>query len=271
MECIKDNCVLIKGGGDIASGTAYRLYKSGFQVAVCDIPKPKMVRRGVSFAEAIYHGSHEIEGVKGVYVKNEDEFEKVLEEGHIPVFINDLWSYFKRHFEAKVIIDGRMQKRKNSTEIDEAEIVIGLGPGFEAKKDVDAVIETNRGHYLGRAIYEGKAEEYTAKPGKIMGISKDRVLYSPKDGKFDSDKEIGDHIEKGEIFAYVDGEPIEAKISGVIRGQISWGRTVKEGWKIGDIDPRDDENYCYTISDKSLAVAGGALEAILHFAEKKRG
>jgi len=267
MKGINDVCVLIKGGGDIASGTAYRLYQSGFKVAICDIPKPKMVRRGVSFAEAIYHGSHRIEGVKGVYVKNEDEFEKALEEGHIPVFINDLWSYFKKHFEADVIIDGRMMKRNNSTNKNEAEIVIGLGPGFEAKKDVNAVIETNRGHYLGRVIYDGKPEAYTGEPGEVMGITKDRVLYAPQNGKFDSDKEIGEHIEKDEIFGYVSGEPIRAKITGVIRGQISWGREVKKDWKIGDIDPRDEEKYCYRISDKSLAVAGGVLEAILHLSQ----
>lgn len=268
MKGINDVCVLIKGGGDIASGTAYRLYKSGFKVAICDIPKPKMVRRGVSFAEAIYHGSHRIEGVKGVYVKNEDEFEKALDEGHIPVFINDLWSYFKKYFEADVIIDGRMMKRNNSTNKKEAEIVIGLGPGFEAKKDVNVVIETNRGNYLGRAIYDGKPEAYTGEPGEVMEITKDRVLYAPQNGKFDSDKEIGEHIEKGEIFGYVNGEPIIAKISGVIRGQISWGREVKKDWKIGDIDPRDEEQYCYRISDKSLAVAGGTLEAILHLSQK---
>ena len=264
MKDINNISVLIKGGGDIASGTAFRLYKSGFKVAICDISKPKMVRRGVSFAEAIYHGSHRIEGVKSVYVKNEDEFEKALSEGNIPVFINDLWGDFKKYFEADVIIDGRMMKRNNSTNIREADLVIGLGPGFKAKSDVNAVIETNRGHYLGRAIYEGRTEPYTGEPGEVKGITKDRVLYAPQNGKFDSDKEIGEHIEKDEIFGYVSGEPIRAKISGVIRGQISWGREVKKDWKIGDIDPRDEEEYCYQISDKSLAIAGGVVEAILH-------
>lgn len=260
--------ILIKSGGDVASGTIYRLYKSGFRPVVCEIPKPTMVRRTVSFGEAIYQGQYNVEGVEAVYVKNKKEFENVLEEGSIPIFVVDLLSYFENEFKPDIIIDGRMMKRKNDTEINDASLVIGLGPGFTAGEDVDAVIETCRGHYLGRAIYEGEAAPYTGSPGEVMGISKKRVIYADRTGKFESEKEIGQHIESGEVFGYIDREPIKAEISGIIRGQIFPDREVKKDWKIGDIDPRDNKDHCYKISDKALAIAGGVLEAVLNLSSK---
>lgn len=258
-----DKKVMIKGGGDLASGVAYRLYQSGFKVSVSEIRRPMMVRRTVSFGEAVYRSEHEIEGIKAKLVKNWEEFKRVIQKGEIPVFVNDLWPFFKNKYQPDIVIDGRMMKRDNDTTQGEAPLVIGLGPGFTVGEDVDALIETCRGHYLGRTLYEGQALPDTGKPGEVMGYTKKRVVYAPCDGEFHSKKQIGDHIEAGEKFGKINETPVQAKIGGVIRGQIHPGRKVKEGWKIGDVDPRDNQEYCSKISDKGLAVGGGVLEAIL--------
>ncbi|AGB41017.1 selenium-dependent molybdenum hydroxylase system protein, YqeB family [Halobacteroides halobius DSM 5150] len=261
--------VLLKGGGDLASGIAYRLYQSGFNVAISEIKQPLMVRRTVSFAEAVYKGEHEVEGIKAQFTTEWSLFKAIIDQGEIPVFIKEQLSYFKERFKPQVIIDGRMLKQKQETNLKEASIVIGIGPGFRAGEDVDAVIETCRGHYLGRVIYQGTTIPNTGQPGKIMGYSQQRVLRAPCDGIFRSKNKLGDKIKQGELFGLIGDRPLKAELSGVIRGQIHPGVNVKKGMKIGDIDPRNDRDYYNKISEKALAVGGGTLEAILHLANKK--
>lgn len=261
--------IMIKGGGDLASGVAYRLFKSGFKISMSELKSPKMVRRTVSFGEAIYRDEYQVEDIGVKSVKNWSEFKSVEKENKIPIFISDLWDEFKKKIEPQIIIDGRMMKRANETVKDEAPLVIGLGPGFKVGKDVDAVIETCRGHYLGRALYQGSALPLTGKPGETMGYTKKRVVHAPCEGRFKSDKDIGDHIEKGEIFGRVGKTNVKAELDGVIRGQIYPGIKVGKGWKIGDVDPRNKVEYCNKISDKAFAVGGGTLEAICHLTSKK--
>ncbi|ADL12019.1 selenium-dependent molybdenum cofactor biosynthesis protein YqeB [Acetohalobium arabaticum] len=261
---ISDIKVLIKGGGDLATGIAYRLFQSGFTVACSELDEPSMVRRTVSFGEAVYQGEWEVEGIKARLINNKREFEQTVNDRNIPVFIADKMSLFKEVLSPQVIVDARMLKRVNDTVINEAPIVIGCGPGFSANSDVDAVVETNRGHYLGRVIYSGSAQDNTGVPGEIMGYARERVLFAPGSGVFTSSKKIGDEIKAGEEFGKVNDKVVSAAISGVIRGQIYPGIKVKEGMKIGDIDPRNKNDHCYTISDKALAIGGGVLEAILN-------
>lgn len=256
--------VLLKGGGDLASGIAYRLHQSGFNVAISELKQPLMVRRRVSFAESVYKGEYEVEGVTAEFTTNGDEFKQIIDQGRIPVFTEERLSYFKEKFAPQVVIDGRMLKNNQDTNLDAAPIVIGVGPGFTAGRDVDAVVETCRGHYLGRVIYQGTTIPNTGQPGKVMGYTHKRVLYAPCDGLFESDKRLGDEIKTGEVFGKVADIPVTAELNGVIRGQIHPGIYVKEGLKIGDIDPRSKRDYYNKISDKALAVGGGVLEAILH-------
>ena len=271
MADIKDIKVFIKGAGDIASGVAYRLYKAGLQIAMSELDEPVMVRRAVSFAEAIYRGSWTVEGVKAVYAGDRDEFFAIIAGNKIPVITTAIYPEIITAYNPDVIVDGRMMKEPADTTRGEAGIVIGLGPGFTAGDNVDAVIETFRGHYLGRAIYRGTAIADTGIPGKIRGYGGERVVYAPANGKFSSDKHIGDKIKKGEIFGKTGDKYVKARIDGVIRGQIHPGYKVKKNMKIGDIDPRAEKDYCFKIAEKALAISGGVLEAVLHIANKDKG
>jgi xanthine dehydrogenase accessory factor len=269
---MKNNCkkknVLIKGAGDIATGVAYRLYKSGFNIAMSEIDNPTVVRRTVSFGECVYKDNWEVEGVESIYLEDIKKINRTWENSKIPVFNKFYVEEFKKLMSPEIIVDARMMKKINDTQIDEAEIVIGLGPGFKAGDNVNAVVETYRGHYLGRAIYKGEAMAYKNRPGEVPGYSIDRVVSAPVEGVFTSKKKIGDQIEKGEHFGYVNSIPVKAKISGIIRGMIYPGIKVDKNKKIGDIDNRNIKEYCFTISEKALAIGGGVLEAIFYFNRK---
>ncbi|MFW6409498.1 MAG: selenium-dependent molybdenum cofactor biosynthesis protein YqeB [Halanaerobiales bacterium] len=260
--------VLVKGGGDLASGVIYRLYKAGLEVTVAEKSRPSMVRRTVSFGQAVYDGEYEVEDIPARLITNHDQFNNCLSAGIIPVFVSELMRAVRDWFKPDIIVDARMMKRENDTDIDESSLVIGLGPGFEVGKDVHAVVETCRGHYLGRTLYEGRALPDTGQPGEVQGYTEERVVYAPRDGNFNSNKEIGDYINKGEQFGLVGKTPVKAKISGIIRGQIHPGYETDKGMKIGDIDPRAERDHCFKISDKALAVGGGVLEAIFHLKQK---
>jgi len=263
MKDLSDLKILIKGGGEQASGVAHKLFYSNFKVCITEIPYPKAVRREVAFCEAIYEGEKEIEGVVGKLVKDKDEIFKLWKERKIPIFI-DPEANIKEFLKPDVIVDAIMAKKNlGITKISDAPLVIGLGPGFIAGKDVHIVIETNRGHNLGRLIFEGEAEKHTGIPGVIGGYSAERVFRAPKDGIFKAVKKIGDFVESGDIIGYVNSEPVKAKIKGVIRGLIRDGLKVGRRLKLGDVDPRGIKEYCYTISDKARAIAGGVLEGIL--------
>ncbi len=254
----------VRGGGDLASGTIWRLHQSGFKVFVTEIEQPLAVRRAVAFCEAVYDGRTQVEGVEAVLVHRSDEAARLWGEGKIPVYV-DPECTIRRELKPHVLVDAILAKRNLGTSVKDAPLVIALGPGFEVGKDAHYVVETNRGHHLGRLLRSGSAEPDTGVPGPVQGISTDRVLRAPCSGRWRTSAEIGRPVRKGQLVGKVDGEPVEALIDGVLRGLIRPGIRVARGLKIGDIDPRGRTEYCYTISEKALAIAGGVLEGILRY------
>jgi xanthine dehydrogenase accessory factor len=261
--------VIVRGGGDIASGTIQKLFRSGFKVLILEAEKPTSIRRNICFSEAVYDGYAIIEGIKSVLTWDLDGIRKAWEEGFIPVIVDTEGSYIQS-LKPIAVVDAILAKRNLGTSKKMAPITVALGPGFEAGKDVDIVIETMRGHNLGRLIFEGSAMENTGVPGEIGGFSKERVIYSPFGGKIKNVRKIGDFVEGGEIIAYVEQAPVKTSISGVLRGIIRDGNTVVKGLKIADVDPRySEKENCYTISDKARSIGGGVLEAILFLKNNK--
>ncbi|NLL17720.1 MAG: EF2563 family selenium-dependent molybdenum hydroxylase system protein [Clostridia bacterium] len=254
--------VLIKGAGDVASGVALRIWRSGFDVIMTEIPEPTVIRRTVAFAEAVYQGIVEVEGVTARLAKDASEAMALLKEGVIPVLV-DPEANCRLELAPQVIVDATLAKRNLGTFRGQAPLVIGCGPGFTAGEEVDLVVETKRGHYLGRVLTEGSAAPNTGIPGSVEGYAEERVLRATADGLFTGLKEIGDYVNKGQAVAKAGEEPICAEISGVLRGILRSGLQVHKGMKVGDIDPRGEIQYCYTVSDKALAVGGGVLEGIL--------
>lgn len=258
MEKIK---VLIKGAGDIASGIAYKLHRCNFSVIMTELPFPIAIRQNVSFASAIFKGFHTIEGVKAVRAEKQGDITNILKDGHIALFVDPKAEIVSK-LQPDVVVDSILAKNLG-THISDAPIVIGLGPGFQAKVDVDYVIETMRGHNLGKVIMNGSALSNTGVPGNISGHTKDRVIRAPKNGLFKPVRNIGDIVAKSEIIGYIDDKDVIAPLTGVIRGLIYKNCQCYKNMKIGDIDPRGEVQYCDIISDKSRAVSGGVLEAIL--------
>lgn len=261
--------VIIKGAGDLATGVAHRLWYAGFDIIMLELPQPLVVRRTVAFASAVYEKSVEIEGVKGRLAHTVSETEAILREREIAVLI-DPQGELVQQSRPGVLIDAVMAKRNCGTKINDAPIVIGLGPGFVAGEDVHAVVETKRGHDLGKVFYTGHAAENTGVPEEVSGVGVERLIRAPASGSVKLLKKIGDIIEKGETVAFVGDVPVVAETSGLLRGMIFPGLEVKEGLKMGDIDPRGGQiNYC-AISDKARSLGGAVLEAILHFSSQAR-
>ena len=257
--------ILIRGGGELASGIACRLTCSHFKVCLTEIAHPQAVRREVSFCEAVYEGEKEVEGVVVKLISSPDGIFPVWEKGKVPLLI-DPEATVRDTLKPDILVDAILAKKNLGTKISDASLVIGLGPGFTAGKDVHIVIETNRGHNLGKVIVHGDAEANTGLPGVIAGVSAERVLRALKAGWLSTNKKIGEHVQAGEVVAFVDGSPVKAQVDGIIRGLLRNGDEVHKGMKVGDVDPRGIRDYCYTISDKARAIAGGVLEAILsHF------
>lgn len=259
-----EDIVIVRGGGDLATGTIHKLHRSGFKVLVLEVPIPTAIRRSVSFSEAIYEGEFEIENVCAVHVHTLDEIENTWNNKKIPIIIDGEGRYIEI-IKPKVVVDAIIAKKNLGTSMAMADITIALGPGFTAGKEVDIVIETGRGHNLGRLIFKGEALKNTGVPGDIMGYSKERVIYSPCEGRMMNLVDIGAVVEKDEVIAYIGDIPIKATISGLLRGILRNGSYVTANFKIADIDPRVSEKMnCYTISDKARNIAGGVLEAILY-------
>ena len=254
---------LIRGAGDLASGIALRLWRSGIEVVMTDLPRPTAIRRTVSFSEAIVHGETTVEDVTARLAANADEARALLAQGIVPV-LADPDCACRADLHPDALVDAILAKRNLGTRRTDAPIVIGVGPGFTAGVDCHAVVETMRGHTLGRVIYTGSALPNTNIPGLIGGFAGERVLRAPADGEFRSARQIGDLVKAGDIAGYVAGEPMACTIDGVLRGLIADGVLVHKGMKSGDVDPRGDVDNCYTASDKALAVGGGVLEALLH-------
>ena len=262
--------VLIRGAGDLASGIALRLHRSGFAVAMTEIPVPTTVRRTVAFSPAVYLGSAQVEDVTGTLCHSVQELEELVEEGKIPVLADEK-ADMGLAWKPDVVVDAILAKKNLGTRLTDAKTVIGVGPGFTAGVDCHCVVETKRGHYLGRCIWQGSAIPNTGVPGLIGGYGTERLLRAPADGIFRGAVEIGDQVEAGQVVGFVESGdiaiagviPVTARISGVVRGLLQDGVPVSAGMKAGDVDPRCERNHCFTVSDKASAIGGGVLEAIL--------
>ncbi len=263
-----EDLVIVRSAGDVATGTIARLHVAGWRVLALECEKPTVIRRTVSLAEAIPTGSAEVEGIRGIRCETLADIEAAWAEGAVPIVVDPEGQWI-RTLRPGAVVDAILAKRNTGTTADMAPIVLGLGPGFTAGEDVHAVIETNRGHRLGKVIYSGKAEADTGIPGNIEGFASARILRAPIAGVVTVDKAIGDTVEAGEAVMAVAGVPVKAEISGMVRGLIAEGTYVTSGFKIGDVDPRIDPAACYEISDKARAVAGGVLEALLALGRRK--
>jgi xanthine dehydrogenase accessory factor len=262
-QLLKDVAVGIKGAGEMASGVAWRLWQANIRrIFLMEIPRPMAVRRRVSFCEAIYEKEFIVDGVPAVRVESAAETYQAWEQGKLAVAVDPQWTLIKR-LQPQIVIDAILAKTNLGTALSEAPLVIGLGPGFRAGVDVHMVIETNRGHNLGRVLLTGAAEVNTGIPGDIGGYAQERVLRAPCGGIFTTGAHIGASAGQGENIGAVGAEPVAAGIAGIIRGLLRDGTEVEPGAKLGDIDPRGDTGYCLTVSDKALAIGGAALEAIM--------
>ena len=287
MSSVHQLIIGIKGAGEMASAIACRLYMANIRkIIMMEVRHPIAVRRGVSFCDAIYEGRKVVEGVEAIselkfgapenLSVNKDKmtgdrnrngvFQRAWQDGKIVVVADPDWLVIER-VQPDVVVDAILAKKNLGTCMKEAPLVIGLGPGFVAENDVHMVIETNRGHHLGRIFTHGSAEPNTGIPGNIGGFTAQRVLRAPASGIFRTSRRIGDMVEQNDIIGKVDDNKTQTevvgRVEGVIRGLIRKETRVEKGLKIGDIDPRGDKTYCYTISDKARAIAGSVLEAVL--------
>lgn len=263
------NTIVIRGGGDLATGIAYRLFKSGYKVIILDIDKPLAIRRTVAFSEAVYSREITVEGVKAILGRDIGDIYEILDRNCIPVYIDEKGDIIK-NIRPLAVVDAIIAKKNLGTNRDMAPITIGVGPGFEAGVDVDLVVESKRGHYLGKVIYNGKAIENTGIPGETMGYKEERIIRALDSGVVETFFSIGDTVEKGDIICKVGNVHVKAQIPGILRGMIKEGLEVSKGLKIGDIDPRGIKDYAFTISDKARAIGGGVLEGI-QYLKMERG
>jgi xanthine dehydrogenase accessory factor len=251
---------VIKGAGDLATGVALCLHRAGFAVAMTEIARPTVVRRTVSFAQAVYEGRTSVEGTDAVRVEPAG-IEGALAHGTIPVVVAEDARAVLRVVEPTLLVDAILAKRNLGTSISDAPAVVALGPGFTAGLDAHAVVETKRGHDLGRVLLQGAASENTGVPGDIGGYTWQRVVRAPAAGRFRTVTDIGDLLAAGDVIGYVGDQPVRVAVDGVLRGLLHSGLDVTDGFKLGDVDPRADRARCFTVSDKARAVGGGTLEA----------
>lgn len=257
------NVVIIRGGGDLASGTIHRLYRCGYRILVLECEKPTAIRRMVSFCEAVYDGQSSVEGVLCRKIDSIDECEAVWAAGEIPLMVDTEGDILKKYRPA-ALVDAILAKRNLGTTRDMSDLTIALGPGFVAGDDVDYVVETMRGHNLARVITKGAALTNTGVPGMIAGFGKERVIHAPASGEIHCISKIADIVEKDQILAWIGDTPVRASLTGVLRGIIRDGFTVPKGMKIADIDPRKEQKKnCFTISDKARCIAGSVVEILL--------
>lgn len=254
---------VIRGAGDLASGIALRLWRSHIQVVMTDIERPTAIRRTVCFSQAIVHGETAVENVTARRAEDAAQALELLRGGVIPV-LADPEGRCIPELRPDAVVDAILAKRNLGTRITDAPAVIGVGPGFTAGVDCHAAVETMRGHYLGRVIYDGSAQPNTNIPGLIGGYAGERVLRAPADGIFRGVRRIGDHVSCGDVAGYVGDVPMACTIGGTLRGLLADGIAVTRGFKCGDVDPRCSPAHCLCASDKALAIGGGVLEAILH-------
>lgn len=262
-----ENLIIVRGGGDLATGTIYKLKKSGFPVLILEVAMPSAIRRNVTFSEAVYQGSQTVEDMTCHLAENLSQAEEALREGKLTVLVDPMGEAISA-LKPLAVVDAILAKKNLGTHRAMAPITVGLGPGFAAGEDVDAVVETKRGHNLGRVLWSGSAAPNTGIPGIIGGYGRERVIHCPAKGIVRNVKKITDIVRKGDVIARVETEdgtvPVEATLDGILRGLIRDGYLVTVGFKMADIDPRAEElGNCFTISDKARCIAGGVLEAIL--------
>lgn len=255
--------VVIRGAGDIATGIALRLRRAHIRVVMTDLERPTAIRRTVCFSQAIPDGETTVENMRAQRAQSPAQAAEMLEEGTAIPVLADPQGHCIPVLRPDGVVDAILAKRNLGTCITDAQTVIGVGPGFTAGEDCHAVVETMRGHYLGRVFYQGSAQPNTGIPGLIGGFSEKRVLRAPADGIFFPLRNIGDRVSEGETAALVDGHPMVCTLTGVLRGILPEGTPVHKGMKAGDIDPRCQIEHCRCASDKALAVGGGVLEALL--------
>jgi xanthine dehydrogenase accessory factor len=261
----RDSLILIRGAGEMASGVAHKLWRCALKSVLTEIETPLAIRRGVAFAEAVYSGSHCVEDLEAHRVSSLEEAKDQIGHNHLPVIVDPELKLTAALLGQTVVIlvDARMLKHSEAREYPRGVHVVGLGPGFDAPSNTEYVIETNRGHHLGRVIEKGSAEGNTGVPAEVQGATNERVVYPPRPGVFLTAKKIGDSVRAGDIIGSVNEIPVEARLAGVLRGLLHEGTPVTERTKVADIDPRDDPESCFLISDKARAIAGGVLEAVL--------
>lgn len=265
---LQDVLVAVKGAGDLATGVIHRLSRAGFAVMATELPQPTVLRRTVAFAEAVTSGQVTVEGIAACRADAVADLRIALANGCVPIVVDPDGMTLKE-MQPSVLVEATLSKYNSGITINDAPIVIALGPGYEAGKDVHAVVETNRGHNLGRVYLQGSAEPNTGVPGTIGGYTAERLLRAPCAGRLYGVRQIGEQVQAGEVVAIVTSDegdaPIIAAISGILRGLVRDDLVVNTGMKVGDIDPRAIREHCFTISDKSRAIAGGVLEAVLYF------
>lgn len=260
MSLFGDHLVVVRGGGDLGTGVAWKLRRVGFPVIVLELPRPLAVRRTVAFASAATTGRIVVDGIEAARVDDPVAAIEAIDDTRVPVLVSDGVPVLPDP--PSVVVDARLAKQVLDTRIDQAPFVVALGPGFVAGRDCHAVVETMRGHRLGRVIWEGPAAANTGIPGHLGGATADRVVRAASAGELVWTVDFGDLVHAGQQLGAIGGDPVRARIAGTVRGLIEPG-PVEPGLKIGDIDPRGDPTASTEISDKSRSVAGGVLEAVL--------
>lgn len=263
--------VLIRGAGEQATGVGWALHKAGFRVVMTEIPNPLMVRWPVSFGTAISEGSWQVEGIEAIRAEGSSECQKAWKAGKLPVLIDPTLECLPQ-LQPDILVDAIMAKRNIGTTRDMAPFTVGMGPGFCAGEDVHCVVETNRGHNLGRLISSGCAEPNTGVPGATLGFTRERVVYTPVSGIFEASRKIGEIVEVGEVLGEIrqgqESTPVQATLHGVLRGLLRTGTIIEKSQdnvKVGDIDPRFIEEYCWTISEKARMLGSSVLLGILEW------
>lgn len=269
FDSLLNDLVIVRGGGDIATGVVQKFFRAGFRVLILETARPTAIRRTVSLCAAVFDGVSTVEDMTARHIRALAERQNVWAAGEIPVY-TDPDGHAIRECGPGCVIDAIIAKKNMGTNTGMAPVVIALGPGFRAPRDAHAVIETMRGHTLGRVIFEGEAMANTGVPGLIGGRAAERVLYAPHCGTLRGLRKIGDAVSEGEGIFSVDKTVVTAPFSGVLRGLIADGTPVTKGFKAADIDPRADSD-CRTVTDKARCIGGGALEAYLYLRRIAQG
>ena len=266
--------IIVRGAGDISTGTIHRLFRAGFPILALEAARPSAIRRRVAFSEAVYDGAATVEDVTAVRVADAEAVGAVLARGQVPLLVDPAGESIRR-LRPAVVVDAILAKRNLGTSMDMAPLTVALGPGFEAGRDVHYVIETMRGHDLGRIIASGSAAPNTGIPGVIGGYGIERVIHAPAAGVFRMRRDIGSVLAAGEAVGFIDTPegpiPVQTKIAGLLRGILRDGYPVPKGFKLADVDPRLDQlKNCATISDKARCIAGSVLELVSAQANRER-